>query len=74
MALLVSEVPANAAGVFTTNAIQAAPLIVTKEAMQTGKMQAIIVNSGMRMRTGQQGLVDARLMQQKRQKTGYCTC
>ena len=58
LALLVSEVPANVAGVFTTNAIQAAPLIVTKEAMQqTGKMQAIIVNSGnANACTGQQGI------------------
>jgi glutamate N-acetyltransferase/amino-acid N-acetyltransferase len=67
LALLVSEIPANVAGVFTTNAVQAAPLIVTKEAMQqTGKMQAIIVNSGnANACTGQQGLKDARLMQQK---------
>ena len=67
LALLVSEVPANVAGVFTTNAIQAAPLIVTKEAMQqSGKMQAIIVNSGnANACTGQQGLKDARIMQQK---------
>lgn len=67
LALLVSEVPANVAGVFTTNAIQAAPLMVTKEAMQqSGKMQAIIVNSGnANACTGQQGLKDARLMQQK---------
>lgn len=67
LALLVSEVPANVAGVFTTNAIQAAPLIVTKEAIQqTGKMQAIIVNSGnANACTGKQGLKDARLMQQK---------
>ena len=67
LALLVSEVPANVAGVFTTNAIQAAPLMITKEAMQqTGKMQAIIVNSGnANACTGQQGWKDARLMQQK---------
>ena len=67
LALLVSEVPASVAGVFTTNAIQAAPLLVTKEAIQqTGKMQAIIVNSGnANACTGKQGLQDARLMQQK---------
>ena len=67
LALLVSEIPASVAGVFTTNAIQAAPLIVTKEAMlQVGKMKAIIVNSGnANACTGQQGLKDARLMQQK---------
>ena len=66
LALLVSEIPANVAGVFTTNAIQAAPLVVTKEAMlKVGKMQAIVVNSGnANACTGQQGLKDARLMQQ----------
>ena len=31
LALLVSDVPAAVAGVFTTNAVQAAPLKVTKE-------------------------------------------
>ncbi|MER2090653.1 MAG: bifunctional ornithine acetyltransferase/N-acetylglutamate synthase [Sporosarcina sp.] len=67
LALLISEVPASVAGVFTTNAIQAAPLIVTKEAIQqSGKMQAIIVNSGnANACTGKQGVNDARQMQQK---------
>lgn len=67
LAILVSEVPANVAGVFTTNAIQAAPLLVTKEVVQqTGKMQAIIVNSGnANACTGKQGLQDAYLMQEK---------
>lgn len=66
LALLVSEVPANVAGVFTTNVIQAAPLLVTKEVVQqTGKMQAIIVNSGnANACTGKQGLKDAYLMQE----------
>ena len=31
LAILFSEVPASVAGVFTTNAVQAAPLKVTKE-------------------------------------------
>jgi glutamate N-acetyltransferase/amino-acid N-acetyltransferase len=67
LALLVSEVPANVAGVFTTNAVQAAPVLVTKESIQqTGKMQAIIINSGnANACTGQQGYKDACLMQQK---------
>ncbi|MFJ7936198.1 bifunctional ornithine acetyltransferase/N-acetylglutamate synthase [Sporosarcina sp. NPDC096371] len=66
LALLISEVPASVAGVFTTNAIQAAPLLVTKEVVQqTGKMQAIIVNSGnANACTGKQGLMDALVMQQ----------
>ena len=43
LAILVSEVPASVAGVFTTNAVQAAPLKVTKEVVYNSKkMQAII--------------------------------
>ncbi|WP_186321451.1 bifunctional glutamate N-acetyltransferase/amino-acid acetyltransferase ArgJ [Bacillus sp. FJAT-22090] len=67
LALLVSDVPASVAGVFTTNAIQGAPLIVTKEVVQsTGKMQAIIINSGIANScTGKQGIIDAYTMQEK---------
>lgn len=66
LALLVSEVPASVAGVFTTNAIQAAPLNVTKEVVYNSKkMQAIIVNSGnANACTGKQGIADAYEMQQ----------
>ncbi|RUL56582.1 bifunctional ornithine acetyltransferase/N-acetylglutamate synthase [Lysinibacillus antri] len=66
LAILKSEVPASVAGVFTTNAIQAAPLKVTKEVVyNTGKMQAIIVNSGnANACTGKQGIADAYEMQQ----------
>ncbi|WP_107935555.1 bifunctional glutamate N-acetyltransferase/amino-acid acetyltransferase ArgJ [Ureibacillus chungkukjangi] len=65
LALLVSEVPASVAGVFTTNAVQAAPLKVTKEVVyQASKMQALIVNSGnANACTGKQGLIDAYEMQ-----------
>lgn len=61
-----SEVPANAGAVYTLNQFQAAPLIVTKESInQTGKIQAIIVNSGVANAcTGIQGLQDAYQMQQ----------
>lgn len=66
LAVLVSEVPASVAGVFTTNAIQAAPLIVTKEVVhQQKQMQAVIVNSGnANACTGKQGMIDALLMQE----------
>lgn len=66
LALLVSDVPASVAGVFTTNAVQAAPLKVTKEVVySTKKMQAVIVNSGnANACTGRQGLLDAQAMQQ----------
>ncbi|RHW33227.1 bifunctional glutamate N-acetyltransferase/amino-acid acetyltransferase ArgJ [Lysinibacillus yapensis] len=65
LALLVSEVPASVAGVFTTNAVQAAPLKITKEVVyNTGKMQALIVNSGnANACTGKQGIADAYEMQ-----------
>ena len=46
LALLVSEVPAAAAAVYTTNLVKAAPLLVTKEHLRNGTAQAIICNSG----------------------------
>lgn len=66
LAIVISEVPASVAGVFTTNAIQAAPLKVTKDVVyNTKKMQAIIVNSGnANACTGKQGYLDALAMQQ----------
>lgn len=66
LAIIYSEVPAHVAGVFTTNAIQAAPLHVTKEVVyETKKMQAIVVNSGnANACTGKQGLENAYKMQQ----------
>lgn len=65
LAILVSDVPASVAGVFTTNAVQAAPLKVTKEVVyNTKKMQAMIVNSGnANACTGKQGVADAYEMQ-----------
>lgn len=65
LGILLSEVPAHAAGVYTTNLYQAAPLLVTKESIQKGQLQAVIVNSGnANACTGDQGLEDARMMQQ----------
>ena len=46
LGLIVSDTPANCAGVFTQNQIIAAPLQVTKPGIATGKCQAILVNSG----------------------------
>jgi len=62
---IVSEVPATAAGVYTTNIFQAAPLLVTQESIaKENKVQAIIVNSGnANACTGEQGLLDAFAMQ-----------
>ena len=46
LALIVSDVPANAAAVYTTNLVKGAPLTVTKNHIADGKAQAIICNSG----------------------------
>ena len=62
---IVSEVPASVAGVYTTNKVIAAPLLVTKASIQKSqKLQAIVVNSGVANScTGQQGLDAAHEMQ-----------
>ena len=46
LALIVSQVPANAAAVYTTNLVKGAPLTVTKKNLADGKAQAVICNSG----------------------------
>lgn len=46
LALVVSEVRAHAAAVYTTNLVKGAPLTVTKEHLSDGYAQAIICNSG----------------------------
>ena len=45
-ALIYSETPCNAAGVFTTNRVKAECVKLTKEHISNGKAQAVIVNSG----------------------------
>ena len=61
LALIVSEVPATAAGMFTTNQICAAPVKVCVEHIANGKAQAVVVNSGnANACTGPRGLKDAR--------------
>jgi glutamate N-acetyltransferase/amino-acid N-acetyltransferase len=60
VALLVSDVPATAAGLFTTNAVKAAPVLLCKARLKKGRAQAIIVNSGnANACTGARGLRDA---------------
>ena len=46
LALIYSEVPANAAAVYTTNLVKGAPLLVTKTHISDGKARAVICNSG----------------------------
>ena len=46
LALIVSDVPAAAAAVYTTNLVKGAPLTVTKQNIADGKAQVVICNSG----------------------------
>ena len=46
LALIVSDVPASVAAVYTQNLVKGAPLTVTKNNIADGKAQAIICNSG----------------------------
>jgi len=46
LALIYSEVPAVTAGVFTTNSIKAAPLLVCQQKLKKQSAQAVIINSG----------------------------
>src|SRR5271157_2491835 len=63
LALIVSEVPATVAGMFTTNQVCAAPVKVCIERVKKGTAQAIVVNSGnANACTGKQGLRDAQEM------------
>lgn len=65
LALLVSDVPAAAAAVFTTNMAQAAPVLVSQEhlAASGGRARAVVTNSGCANAcTGPQGMADAREM------------
>ena len=63
LAVIVSEVPATAAGMFTTNQICAAPVKVCVDHIADGKAQAVVINSGnANACTGPRGLKDAREM------------
>ena len=46
LALILSDVPASAAAVYTKNLVKGAPLTVTKKHLENGKAQAMICNSG----------------------------
>ena len=46
LSLILSEVPASAAAVYTTNLVKGAPLIVTQEHIKNGVARAIVCNSG----------------------------
>jgi len=61
LALIVSDRKAAVAGVFTTNKVRAAPVILSEKHVENGKARAIIANAGnANACTGDPGLNDAR--------------
>jgi glutamate N-acetyltransferase/amino-acid N-acetyltransferase len=76
LALLVSDRPATAAAVFTTNKAQAAPVLVSRDhlARTGGSARAIIVNSGCANAcTGEEGVRVAREMAAAAARAVDCT-
>ena len=62
--ILFSELPCETAAVFTRNAVKGAPLVVTREVVESGGVRAVVVNSGnANAATGERGIEDARAMQ-----------
>jgi glutamate N-acetyltransferase/amino-acid N-acetyltransferase len=63
LALAVSDRPASAVGVFTTNRVCAAPVQVCRALLPSESVRAVVVNSGnANACTGEGGLADAREM------------
>jgi glutamate N-acetyltransferase/amino-acid N-acetyltransferase len=76
LALLVSDRPATAAAVFTTNKAQAAPVLVSRDHLvrSGGSARAVIVNSGCANAcTGEDGLRVAREMAAEAARAVGCT-
>ncbi len=63
LAIILSEVPATTAGMFTTNQVCAAPVKVSMKHVKRGTARAIVVNSGnANACTGDEGWLDAEAM------------
>jgi glutamate N-acetyltransferase/amino-acid N-acetyltransferase len=60
LGIIFSEVLCVAAAVFTSNKIEAAPVVLCRQRLQSGQAAAVVVNSGCANAfTGEQGLADA---------------
>ena len=63
LALFASDIPGAAAGVFTKSLVPGAPVVVGRELIQKGRLQAVVVNSGVsNVGTGADGILRARRM------------
>lgn len=60
LAIILSDSPASVAGVFTTNRVRAAPVLIDMERVRSGKSFGVLVNSGnANACTGKKGYKDA---------------
>ena len=60
LGVIVSAVPCNTAAVFTTNKIKAAPVLLDRKRLKSGKARGVVANSGCANAcTGPQGMADA---------------
>ena len=63
LSLFASDIPGAAAGVFTKSLVPGAPIVVGRELIQGGRLQAVVVNSGVsNVGTGAEGILKARRM------------
>jgi len=63
LGILFSEEPCVTTGLFTTNKIKSAPVVLSQERLKKGTAVAVVINSGCaNASTGEQGLTDAAQM------------
>lgn len=63
LALILCDIPAEVAGVFTTNSVKAAPVLLDMKRIKKGTSRGVIINSGnANACTGKQGYKDAESM------------
>lgn len=64
LGIIISEIPAQVAGVFTKNKVCAAPVVLDRTLVKSGEIQAILCNSAVANAvTGDQGMINAMLTQ-----------
>jgi glutamate N-acetyltransferase/amino-acid N-acetyltransferase len=74
LALLVADSVCAAAGVFTANLAQAAPVVVSRDHLAGGRARAVVVNAGCaNAATGEPGLADAREMAETTARAVGCS-
>lgn len=73
LALIVSDVPASAAAVFTQSTVVGAPVEVSRERVKSGRARGVVVNSGCsNVAMGARGVRDAKTMARLAAKAVGC--